>query len=183
MIPVTSEIALAEAGRLGVPWRKSLSMDRPAGLEDSVSGFVSLVVNPCLRFILRTPLLHRKLSKSVLLVCYRGRRTGKSYLTPVNYVFVNGALSVLSTRDRVWWRNLRGLPEVALILRGRTIRARPTVIEDPDDAVKALAAHILGVPWVARYLNVGMDAEGRLKQEDLQCLAETRLVIRFEPLP
>lgn len=145
--------------------------------------FMTRFVNPLVRTLLRAPVLHRRLSRSVMLVGYRGRRSGKSYLTPVSYFAMDRTLSVMSSRDRLWWRNLRGVPEVSLVLRGRRVKARPRVLEDRAEAASALAAHIRHTPWIAKYLEVGHDAAGGLNPADLARLAETRLVILFDLQP
>ena len=136
-------------------------------------------VNSVVRFLLRSP-LHRKLSKSIVLIGYRGRRTGKAYLTPANYVRMDGVLSVLSNRERLWWRNLRGLPQASLVLRGRRLQARPRVLEDRTEVIAALDAHLRRVPWLARTLGVGMAGDGQWNAEDLDRIAERTVVILFE---
>lgn len=56
-------------------------------------------------FLLRSP-LHGVMSKSVLLVTFAGRKSGKAYATPISYI--RQADIVFFTTDSPWWKNLRG---------------------------------------------------------------------------
>lgn len=57
-------------------------------------------------WLLRSP-LHRLLSGSVAVVRYQGRRSGRTFQTPVQYAEADGALVILAGRPRTktWWRN------------------------------------------------------------------------------
>ena len=52
--------------------------------------------------------LHGLLSKNIMLITFTGRKSGKVYTLPVNYVRDGDVFSVVSFRHRTWWRNLRG---------------------------------------------------------------------------
>lgn len=81
-------------------------------------------------WLLRSP-LHGVMSGSVMLVTVTGRKSGKAYTTPVNYVEDGGVLWTTSLRSRTWWRNLRPAPApVTLRLRGADRRATGQAIED-----------------------------------------------------
>jgi deazaflavin-dependent oxidoreductase (nitroreductase family) len=81
--------------------------------------------------LLRSP-LHRLASGSVLLITYRGRRSGRRFTIPVMYAEREGSLTIFvghPARKR-WWRNLRGGAEVEVRLRGRRLREQAEVVED-----------------------------------------------------
>ncbi len=61
-------------------------------------------INPVVGAILRSP-LHRLLSDRLVLLTYRGRKTGKRYTIPVGYAREGDALVVPSAH--AWWRSLR----------------------------------------------------------------------------
>jgi len=56
-------------------------------------------------FVLRSP-LHPLLSSKMLLLEFAGRRSGRSYATPVNY-HQDGS-TVLITTDSPWFKNFTG---------------------------------------------------------------------------
>jgi deazaflavin-dependent oxidoreductase (nitroreductase family) len=91
--------------------------------------------------LLRSP-LHRLLSRSLVLVTYRGRRSGRSFTVPVMYAESTGELIVLvgHPERKSWWRNLREGAPVELRLRGRRLHGTATV----TDAEAA-------APYIARY--------------------------------
>ncbi|MCB0183370.1 MAG: nitroreductase family deazaflavin-dependent oxidoreductase, partial [Caldilineaceae bacterium] len=84
-----------------------------------------LIGNPMLKWLLRSP-WHAAASNEVLLITVTGRKTGKRYTTPVNYVRDGDVLSVLSHAHRTWWRNLRGGAPVTIVLQGKTIKTIAT---------------------------------------------------------
>ena len=74
------------------------------------------LVNPMVRFVLRGP-LHRQLP-GVMLLTVTGRRSGRRYTTPVQYVSDRNSIYVLTHDGRTWWRNARDGAPVAYRLAG-----------------------------------------------------------------
>ena len=83
-------------------------------------------------WILRSP-VHWILSKRLLLIGVRGRRTGRVYSLPVGYVEAEGAIYVMvgDYETKRWWLNLRGGAPVTLLLQGRSVDADAEIL-DPD---------------------------------------------------
>jgi deazaflavin-dependent oxidoreductase (nitroreductase family) len=81
--------------------------------------------------LLRSP-LHRMLSGSLLLISYRGRRSGRHFTIPVMYAEREGTLTILVGHParKKWWRNLRGGAEVEVRLRGDWLRGQAAVVDD-----------------------------------------------------
>ena len=69
--------------------------------------------------ILRSP-LHPVLSGSTVLVKYRGIRTGKEYVTPVQYADAHHGLVVLvgDAGTKTWWRNFTEMQTIQVLLQG-----------------------------------------------------------------
>lgn len=110
------------------------------------------VINPLMKALLRSP-LHGIVSDSLLLITFTGRKSGRTYTTPVGYEELDGTLYITSQTDRVWWKNLRGGAEVSVRLRGDRRVGHAEVIEDNE----AVADHVLG--FIDRN---GVDSVGRL---------------------
>ena len=90
--------------------------------------------NPFVRALLRSR-LHGLLSGSLLLVTYSGRRSGRTFTIPVLYAEAGSELVVYvgRSREKVWWRNLRGGAPVRVRLRGHELAGTATVVVgDPD---------------------------------------------------
>jgi hypothetical protein len=77
------------------------------------------VVNPVVRALLRSR-LHFALSRRLVLLRIRGRRTGRTFELPVGYVQAGGELvvTVAAPERKRWWRNIVDRTPVGVVLRG-----------------------------------------------------------------
>ena len=135
--------------------------------------------NSIMRWLINSP-LHFFVSKNLLLMTYIGRKSGKSYTTPMNYIDIEGTLYTLSSRDRLWWRNLRGGADVNLRLQGANIPARAQVIEDEDQVFQALTAYFNSAPQIAKYVAINLESDGTPNLADVEKAAKERVVVRTE---
>ena len=85
------------------------------------------VVNPAMTFILRSP-LHGLLSKSLMLLMYDGRKSGKRYSIPVGYQQDGNRLTLFSHAK--WAKNFAGGYPVAVRLRGEIRLATARLVTD-----------------------------------------------------
>ena len=134
--------------------------------------------NPIIAWILRSP-LHGLLGGSLMVVTYKGRRSGKVYHTPVNCVRDDDTWLVTSFRRRTWWRNLRGGIPVTVRVRGQTWKTACEVLEDGEGVAANLMAYLKKVPHFAQYFDVALDADDQPNAEDVARAAETRVMIRI----
>lgn len=128
--------------------------------------------------LLRSP-LHGLLSKGMLLISYRGRRSGKPYTVPVNFIRAGDTLLVTSYRNRTWWRNLRGDGPITVRIHGRDWPATAEVLKAQEAVADAFGRYLQAVPQVAKYLGVRVDADGRPNGTDLHRAAHERVVVRI----
>ena len=85
-------------------------------------------VNPLARALLRSP-LHRLMSGRVLVLRFRGRRSGARYAVPVVYSrAADGALEAATSVYGKWWRNLESGAPASVLVRGRAVPARVEVV-------------------------------------------------------
>jgi deazaflavin-dependent oxidoreductase (nitroreductase family) len=134
--------------------------------------------NPMMIWLLRSP-LHAVISKNFMLVTYTGRKSGKAYTIPVNYVRNGPVLTVTSYRQRTWWRNLRDGAPVTVRLQGRELHATGEVIEDDEGVSAALMAYLQNAPGSAKFFQVGLDSDGRPEARDILRAARDRVMIRI----
>jgi hypothetical protein len=97
-------------------------------------------------WLARSP-LHRLVSGSVMVVCYRGRRSGQPRVLPVQYAADPGDPAVLvvypaHAERKTWWRNFSDGSDAVLVLRRVEVEAHGRVLgaTDPDRA-GAVAAY------------------------------------------
>lgn len=117
--------------------------------------------NPMVSWLLRSP-LHGLISSSTMLISYTGRESGRTYTTPVNYVWDGDTLLVVSPRDRIWWRNLRVESPVTVCVAGRDLRGVGRAFEG-EDAVRegGLLTVLRGAPTFRRYCATELKTRGK----------------------
>lgn len=135
--------------------------------------------DPLMKWLLRSP-LHGLISKGVMLVSVRGRKSGRTISTPTNYVRDGKSLWVISWRDRKWWRNLRGGAEVRLLLAGKEVTGCGQVIEEPRALAQSLVDYYRKVPNFARYVGIGLDAAGAPSPADCERAAQKLVMVKID---
>jgi hypothetical protein len=91
------------------------------------------VVNPGLRWVLRSP-LHRLASGRFALITYTGRKSGREYTIPTFYRDEEDEVKIAVgwPERKVWWRNLTGDgAPVSLVVRGQTVHGHAIATRDP----------------------------------------------------
>jgi deazaflavin-dependent oxidoreductase (nitroreductase family) len=107
--------------------------------------------NPLIVQLLRSP-LHGLMSKELLVLEYRGRKTGKPYATPLAYVTVGGHPCCVTRRHTNWWRNaVDSADPVTVWLRGeRWSAVAERLSSDSTDASSSFIAFLAANPGTAR---------------------------------
>jgi deazaflavin-dependent oxidoreductase (nitroreductase family) len=136
--------------------------------------------NSFITWVLRSP-MHGLLSGGMMLITVTGRKTGRLITTPVQYLTEGDVLWVNSTRQRTWWRNLRGGAQVTLRLRGKDVHGRAEVIEEAQAVEKGFNVYFHLAPKSARLYNVKLDAAGNPDAGDIASLSQKRLLIQICP--
>jgi deazaflavin-dependent oxidoreductase (nitroreductase family) len=134
-------------------------------------------VNSAMKFVLRSP-MHGMVSKSILLITFTGRKSGKTYTTPVSYSQSDDQVTIFTHAD--WWKNLRSGASVTLRIQGRELQglAEP-VAEDKPAVAAALMAHLRKVPSDARYYGVTFDDHRNPSAGEVEKAAQTAVMIRI----
>ena len=115
--------------------------------------------NPVLRLLLNSP-LHGVVDSSVLLLHVTGRKTGRRYDIPVNYVDIDGRPTVVTIAG--WRVNLRGGAEVEVTLRGCRRPMRAVLTEDPAAVAVSYQALISRLGWDKAQRHLGISVrDGR----------------------
>ena len=134
--------------------------------------------NPIMKWLIRSP-LHGFVSKTMLVISYIGRKSGKHYETPVNYVRDGDDLLVTSYQSRTWWLNLLGGAPVTVWLTGKRIEATAEAYTDPVDVTRYLKAYLDQVPQQAKYFEVALDEHGRPDGQQVSVAARERVIVRI----
>ncbi len=121
----------------------------------------SKFMNQVMSFLLHSP-LQGALGSQLVLLTFTGRKSGKTYTTPLGYT-KRGDIVVLFT-DHAWYKNLLEHPSVTLRLQGKELKGNAEVIHDDKERIaKELAAFVQERSGAARAYSVKLDAS---KQPD-----------------
>lgn len=85
------------------------------------------IVNPALRFMLRTPLAGAT-RKQFMVLTVRGRKTGRQYAIPLSAHVIDDTLYAMT--DAPWKHNFRDGAAAEVLLNGKTTTMRGELIED-----------------------------------------------------
>jgi deazaflavin-dependent oxidoreductase (nitroreductase family) len=138
--------------------------------------------NSFVKALINSP-LHFLLGPNVALVTVTGRKTGNAISAPINVTRDGTVYVATSTRERTWWRNLRGGAVAQLHVAGQTLQVHGQVIETSDEVTEGLRRYFQQNPKLAKYFNVSLSADGQPVEADLQRAATERVLIRLQPMP
>jgi deazaflavin-dependent oxidoreductase (nitroreductase family) len=136
--------------------------------------------NAFIKTIVNSP-LHRMLGPNFAVLTVTGRKSGKDISFPVNAFRQGDFFTVITLRERNWWRNLQSEPRARLRIDGKKYEVAGEVVETQDEIIKCLRQYFCENPEVAKYFNVRLSPEGQAKPEDLEKAAAGRLVVRLKP--
>ena len=87
------------------------------------------IVNPFMIWLLRSP-LHFFVSRQTMLISVKGRKSGKTYTTPVDYGRDGEAVLAVTSRNYTWWKNLIGGGPADVVIAGKRLSGAATVSQD-----------------------------------------------------
>jgi deazaflavin-dependent oxidoreductase (nitroreductase family) len=116
-------------------------------------------VNRIMIRLLRSP-LSRLVDGGVMLLTVTGRRTGRSYTLPVQYVWDGQVLWVYAggSEAKSWWRNLVGGADVEVLLRRRVHSATAVAYahaDAPELVADGLGRYVDRFPASSKRLGIG----------------------------
>lgn len=137
-------------------------------------------MNAAMRTMIGLPGLRRLLGRTFALITVTGAKSGRRYTTPVQHMRLDGDYVVLSQQHRVWWRNIRTEPEVALQVGGETVVGQATILEG-DDAHQMLTRCLNANPRVAKFYGIEPVSEATIDPTDIERLSERVVPIVITP--
>jgi deazaflavin-dependent oxidoreductase (nitroreductase family) len=108
--------------------------------------------------------LHPLLGDSFAVITVTGWKTGRSISTPINVSRDGDSYTVMSMRDRTWWRNLRGDKPARLRVGGKAFAVRGELIEDPGAVRDELKQYFHRYPDYAKYFNIRLTRGGSARR-------------------
>jgi deazaflavin-dependent oxidoreductase (nitroreductase family) len=134
--------------------------------------------NRMMEGLLHTPGVQSWVGNAIALITFTGRRTGKTYTTPVSYYRDGDAVIVITKRFRKWWRNLRDKPEVELRIKGRTLRGRAELSTGEDKDLAAFLKFLEHRPFDAKAYGL-TPSDGRVDRDKARAVLAQLVLIRI----
>jgi len=135
-------------------------------------------MNACMKFVLKTPLLHRMVSGGIVLITFTGRKSGQRHSTPVSYDLDGKTVTILTKKLRQWWKNFGTYPEVELRLAGRTVRGRASASVGAETMQPVLAAFLERHPHDAQAYGITLGPDGKPDPAIVRALLPQIVIVR-----
>ncbi len=115
----------------------------------------------------------------IMVIRHRGRKTGREYLTPVNYAIVEHEIYAAAGFGPItdWYRNIMDYPEIELWLPEGRRRARACDISDSPYRVKLLREVAIASGLAGPLMGVD---QKKLTDEELEKAARDYRLVHFE---
>jgi deazaflavin-dependent oxidoreductase (nitroreductase family) len=133
--------------------------------------------NDFMAWVLRSP-FHGMLSNNTMLITVTGRKTGKTYTTPVSYYKEGGDLWILTSRDRSWWRNVQGGADVKLLLKREPVNGFAETELDDKAVESHMREYIKHIPQAAKPIGIRVE-NGNANTGDITRIAKEKLFVRI----
>jgi hypothetical protein len=136
------------------------------------------VINPLMTRALASRRLHRLMgSDTLMLLAFRGRKSGTPYTFPIGYMQMGSEL-VCYTPFR-WWVNLQGGAPVFVTLRGRRLEGTADVCTDISTIADGMDVYLRHNPGDARFWRVRMDGGKSPVRADVDRAARENVQIKI----
>ena len=130
-------------------------------------------------WMIRSP-LWGLMGSGMAVITVKGRKTGKAISTPINVMKEGDRYTVISSRERTWWKNLRDGAPADLHVSGKDVKVKGALVEAEAEVKKELLALFGKQPMAAKYLKARLEPGGTYNEEDLTRLAGERVVINLQ---
>lgn len=121
-------------------------------------------VNTFPSMIIRSP-LHAIMSSRYAIIEFRGRKSGRTYRTPVAYV--RDGDRILMSTDSPWYRNVAGGAHVRMVVRGRTVEGTADTVTDADASAAILRKLVDAIPSYSRPAGLARE-DGRVSDGEIR---------------
>ena len=137
------------------------------------------LINPFIAFLARSP-LHFLLSHQVLVIQFKGRKSGKQYLVPVSYHEHGTSYTCVTLRSNIWWRNLKELTHIQIWLKGKLQDCQIDLEFNNDQIIKTTLRDLVTNNKIDAYFaKIKLNKDGTPHSDDLSQAAKIHTVLKF----
>ena len=148
---------------------------------EKIEAWAYKIVNPFMKALLRSP-FHSYASGSLVLLHFRGRKSGREFVTPLSYVRRENTVWLLSAHSTRWWMNLRedGTP-VKLVLAGEMLTGKAKLWDGDSDALRdRVRRYITALPRDAKFYAIELDDDQKPVEASLAKVAPELVFVEVE---
>jgi len=137
------------------------------------------LINPVVAFLARSP-LHFLISHQVLVIQFKGRKSGKQYLVPVSYHEHESSYTCVTLRSNIWWRNLKEVSHTKIWLKGKLKNAQIDLEFNNDQIVESTLRDLVTNNRVDAYFaKIKLNKDGSPDSDDLIQAGKIHTVLKF----
>ena len=136
--------------------------------------------NSLMKWALTAPVLQRMVGEGVALLTFTGHKTGKGYTIPVSYSREGNMVTVITKRQRNWWRNFETPTEVGLRLAGRDYTGKAQIRTDQAENLDFMTDYLAKRPIDAKAYGLAKD---EVVKEKIARIVPHIVVIQIEVAP
>ena len=137
------------------------------------------LINPLVAFLARSP-LHFLISHQVLVIQFKGRKSGKQYLVPVSYHEYESSYTCVTLRSNIWWRNLKAVSHTKIWLKGKLKNAQIDLEFNNDQIVESTLRDLVTNNRVDAYFaKIKLNKDGSPDSDDLIQAGKIHTVLKF----
>lgn len=137
------------------------------------------LINPVVAFLARSP-LHFLISHQVLVIQFKGKKSGKQYLVPVSYHEHESSYTCVTLRSNIWWRNLKEVSHTKIWLKGTLKNAQIDLEFNNDNIVESTLRDLVTNNRVDAYFaKIKLNKDGSPDSDDLIQAGKIHTVLKF----
>ena len=137
------------------------------------------LINPFVALLARSP-LHFIISHQLLVIQFKGRKSGKQYLVPVSYHEHESSYTCVTLRSNIWWRNLKEVSHTKIWLKGTLKNAQIDLEFNNDQIVESTLRDLVTNNRVDAYFaKIKLNKDGSPDSDDLIQAGKIHTVLKF----
>jgi len=138
-------------------------------------------LNPPMRALLRSP-AHGFASRNLAILNYRGRRSGRSFATPLSFVREGNVVRFLSSHNTAWWKNFKDGPTPVEIEIAREKFSGKAQIwtQDSEHLREGVRRFLTALPRDAVVYGIGLGSDRKPIESEIAKAASHVVLIEVE---
>ncbi|MDE0912046.1 MAG: nitroreductase/quinone reductase family protein [Myxococcota bacterium] len=147
----------------------------------SIEQLLYKALNPVMTALLRSP-LHGITSNNIALLHFRGRKSGREFVTPLSYTRDGDTIRFMSAHSTRWWMNLRGEPApVSIEIARETVTGKARLLDgDSEQLREGVRRFLAALPRDAKVYGIKLDESRKPVEESLAKAAPELVLVEVE---